>query len=187
MATVKKLNTPYTIDTSEVIITGKLTVAGVFDTQTVTNTNIVDKDITLNAGESGAGVGGGSPSTSGIIVDRGSLANVALRWNESTDVWELTTDGSAYTTILSSASGGTALTAIVQDTGPRFGGNLITNGFNLQFQASQFYPPPFVPGNVILYSSTVGSAGSGLFVVNSGTASDELVTKSKAIVFSIIL
>jgi hypothetical protein len=26
-----------------------------------------------------------------------------------------------------------------------------------------------------------------LFVVNSGTASDELVTKSKAIVFSIIL
>jgi hypothetical protein len=48
-------------------------------------------------------------------------------------------------------------------------------------------PPTAVASNVILYADTVGSAGSGLFVVNSGTASDELVTKSKAIVFSIIL
>lgn len=188
MATVKKLNTPYTIDTSEVIITGKLTVAGVFDTQTVTNTNIVDKDITLNAGETNWGVGGNaSPGTSGIIVDRGLAANVALRWNESTDVWEITTDGSAYTTILSSASGGTALTAIVQDTSPRLGGNLITNGFNVQFQTLlTANPPTAVTGNVILYSGTIGSAGSGLYVVNVN-GNDELVTKTKAIVYSLIL
>ena len=185
MATVKKLNTTYTIDTTDVYLTGNLHVSGVYDTNNVTDTYILDRNIYLNSGESGAGVGG--DGYSGLIVERGSSANVALRWNESTDVWELTTDGSAYTTILSSASGGTALTAIVQDTGPRFGGNLITNGFNLQFQASQFYPPLAVAGNVILYSSTVGSAGSGLFVVNSGTASDELVTKTKAIVYSIIL
>jgi hypothetical protein len=159
----------------------------VYDTTTVTNTNIEDKDIALNVGESGWGVGGNaSPGTSGIIVDRGLQANVALRWNETSDVWEITTDGSSYSTILTAGGGG--LTAVVDDTSPRLGGNLITNGFNLQFQSLlTANPPTAVAGNVILYTDTVGSAGSGLYVVNSGTASDELVTKAKAIVFSIIL
>jgi hypothetical protein len=68
------------------------------------------------------------------------------------------------------------------------GGNLITNGFNVQLQSLlTANPPTAISGNTVLYADTVGSAGSGLFVVNSGTASDELVTKSKAIVFSIIL
>lgn len=187
MAAVKKLNTTYTLDTTDVYVTGNLHVAGVYDTTTVTNTNIEDKDIALNVGESGWGVGGNaSPGTSGIIVDRGLQANVALRWNETSDVWELTTDGSSYSTILT--SGGSGLTAVVDDTSPRLGGNLITNGFNLQFQSLlTANPPTAVAGNVILYTDTVGSAGSGLYVVNSGTASDELVTKAKAIVFSIIL
>jgi hypothetical protein len=185
MAAVKKLNTTYTIDTTDVYLTGNLHVIGVYDTTNVTNTNVEDKDIALNVGESGAGVGGGS-GTSGIIVDRGSLANVALRWNETTDVWQLTTDGSTYATILTGT--GSGLTAVVQDTSPRLGGNLVTNGFNVQFQSLLTANPPTAVGsNVILYADTVGSAGSGLFVVNSGTASDELVTKSKAIVFSIIL
>jgi hypothetical protein len=185
MAAVKKLNTTYTIDTTDVYLTGNLHVIGVYDTTNVTNTNVEDKDIALNVGESGAGVGSGS-GTSGIIVDRGSLANVALRWNETTDVWQLTTDGSTYATILTGT--GSGLTAVVQDTSPRLGGNLVTNGFNVQFQSLLTANPPTAVGsNVILYADTVGSAGSGLFVVNSGTASDELVTKSKAIVFSIIL
>ena len=185
MAAVKRLNTTYTLDTTDVYLTGNLHVLGVYDTTNVTNTNVEDKDIALNVGESGAGVGGGS-GTSSIIVDRGSLANVALRWNETTDVWQVTTDGSTYANILTGT--GSGITAVVQDTGPRLGGNLITNGFNVQLQSLlTANPPTAVAGNVILYSDTVGSAGSGLFVVNSGTASDELVTKSKAIVFSIIL
>lgn len=187
MAAVKKLSTIYTLDTTDVYVTGNLHVAGVYDTTTVTNTNVEDRDIVLNVGESGAGVGGGSPSTSGLYVDRGTLANVAVRWNESTDVWELTTDGSNYNTILTSG-GGSGLTAVVDDTAPRLGGNLITNGFNVQFQTLlTANPPTAVAGNVVVYADTVGSAGSGLFVVNSETASEELVTKSKAIVFSIIL
>ena len=187
MAAVKKLNTTYTLDTTDVFVTGNLHVAGVYDTTTVTNTNIQDKDIALNVGETGAGVGGGSPSSSGIIVDRGSLANVALRWNEITDVWEVTTDGSSYNTILTSGGGG-GLTAVVDDTSPELGGNLATNGFHIQFDTPIVNPPVGnVAGKTLLYAANVGSAGSGLFVVNSETASEELVTKSKAIVFSIIL
>jgi len=187
MAAVKRLNTTYTIDTTDVFLTGNLHVLGVYDTTNVTNTNIQDKDIVLNVGENQYGVGGNAaPGQSSIIVDRGLQANVALRWNEIYDNWEVTTDGTTFSNIATAASSG--ITAVVQDTGPRLGGNLITNGFNVQLQSLlTANPPTAVASNVILYSDTVGSAGSGLFVVNSGTASDELVTKSKAIVFSIIL
>ena len=187
MAAVKRLNTTYTLDTTDVYLTGNLHVLGVYDTTNVTNTNVQDKDIALNVGEQGWGVGGNAaPGQSSIIVDRGLQANVALRWNEIYDNWELTTNGSGYSNIATSSSSG--ITAVVQDTSPRLGGNLITNGFNVQLQSLlTANPPTAVASNVILYSDTVGSAGSGLFVVNSGTASDELVTKSKAIVFSIIL
>ena len=186
MAAVKKLNTTYTLDTTDVYLTGNLHVLGVYDTTNVTNTNVQDKDIALNVGETGAGVGGASPSQSSIIIDRGSEANVALRWNEIYDNWELTTDGTTYGNILTSA--GSGLTAIVQDTSPRLGGNLITNGFHVRFQPLlTANPPTAVSGNAILYADTVGSAGSGLFVVNDSTTSQELVTKAKAIVFSIIL
>lgn len=187
MAAVKRLNTTYTLDTTDVYLTGNLHVLGVYDTTNVTNTNVEDKDITLNVGEAGWGVGGNAaPGQSSLIVDRGLQANVALRWNEIYDNWEVTTDGTTYANIATSLTSG--ITAVVQDTSPRLGGNLITNGFNVQLQSLlTAYPPTAVASNVILYSDTVGSAGSGLFVVNSGTASDELVTKSKAIVFSIIL
>ena len=187
MAAVKRFNTTYTLDTTDVYLTGNLHVLGVYDTTNVTNTNVQDKDITLNVGEAGWGVGGNAaPGQSSIIIDRGLQANVALRWNEIYDNWEITTDGITYANIATSVSSG--ITAVVQDTSPRLGGNLVTNGFNVQFQSLLTANPPTAVGsNVILYADTVGSAGSGLFVVNSGTASDELVTKSKAIVFSIIL
>ena len=187
MAAVKRFNTTYTLDTTDVYLTGNLHVLGVYDTTNVTNTNVQDKDIALNVGEQGWGVGGNAaPGQSSIIIDRGLQANVALRWNEIYDNWEITTDGTTYANIATSVSSG--ITAVVQDTSPRLGGNLVTNGFNVQFQTLlTANPPTAISGNTVLYADTVGSAGSGLFVVNSGTASDELVTKSKAIVFSIIL
>jgi hypothetical protein len=46
--------------------------------------------ITLNKGEIGAGVTLGQ---AGLEVDRGSLANVRLRWNETFDTWQITSDG----------------------------------------------------------------------------------------------
>jgi hypothetical protein len=188
MAAVKRLNTTYTLDTTDVYLTGNLHVLGVYDTTNVTNTNVEDKDIALNVGESGAGVGGGS-GTSGIIVDRGSLANVAIRWNEIYDNWEITTDGTTYANIATSS--GSGILNVVEDTSPELGGNLTTNGFHLQFDTPTINPPtpsggPVI-GKTLLYGANVGSAGSGLFVINTGTTSDELVTKSKAIVFSIIL
>ena len=191
MAAVKRLNTTYTLDTTDVYLTGNLHVTGftnvtIYDTNTisVTNTNVADRTIALNVGETAWGVGGNAaPGQSGIIVDRGLQANVALRWNEIYDNWELTTDGTTYGNISTSTAG---LTAVVDDTSPQLGGNLETNGFHIRLD-NTLITPSAIPNAVLIGAATPGSAGSGLFVVNSSTAIDELVTKSKAIVFSIIL
>jgi len=63
---------------------------------TKTDLNITDNTITLNAGETGAGV---TLNTAGIEVDRGSYANVAILWNETLGAWTLTNDGSTYESI----------------------------------------------------------------------------------------
>jgi hypothetical protein len=186
MAAVKKFNTTYTIDTTDVYLTGNLHVIGVYDTTNVTNTNVQDKDIALNVGESGWGVGGNAaPSQSGLIIDRGLQANVALRWNEIYDNWEVTTDGSTYANILTTSGGG--LTAVVQDTSPKLGGNLATNGFHINFQTPTITPTITGSGNTLVYAGTVGGGGSGLYIVNGSSSGQELVTKTQAIVFSLIL
>jgi hypothetical protein len=105
MPVVKSLNTDYiitnklkananiTLSTDTVFIQGNLYVGGNATAVTKTDLNITDNIITLNAGETGPGV---SLITSGINVDRGSLANVAVLWNETLGQWTLTNDGSTY-------------------------------------------------------------------------------------------
>lgn len=86
-----------TVD-DNLVVTGDLTVQGTtttIDTQTL---NVEDNIITLNYGVTG------TPTlNSGIEVERGDLANVQLRWNETNDVWEATTNGTNYFKILLSS------------------------------------------------------------------------------------
>lgn len=78
----------------EVRVTGNLVVDG--DTLTVSaeNLNVQDNIITVNYGETGAGV---SLRYSGILVARGSLEDVALLWDENDDTWNLKA-GAGYNT-----------------------------------------------------------------------------------------
>jgi hypothetical protein len=108
MAVVKSLNTDYTItnkvtpsanitlSTNTVFIQGNLYVGGNATAVTKTDLNITDNIITVNAGETGPGV---TLNTAGLNVDRGSLANVAILWNETTGAWTLTNDGTTYESI----------------------------------------------------------------------------------------
>ena len=76
------------------IVSGNLTVSGTTTTVNTETINLADNIITLNSNETG------TPSeNAGIEVERGTATNVALRWNESSDIWELTKDGSNYKTI----------------------------------------------------------------------------------------
>jgi hypothetical protein len=193
MAAVKRLNTSYTIDTTDVIITGNLTVQGSQTAIETTNTTLKDNVIVLNDGETGAGV---TLGTAGIAVARGSLANVALRWNESINKWELTNDGSTYSVITSSTSGSTIL---IDDLAPALGGNLNTNGYtilanvgNVKFGGNiqinnTLVAPTAVAGATVVYAATPGAGASGVFVVNGEAVNEELITKKRAFAFSILL
>ena len=84
--------------TNDVIVSGNLTVQGT-TTQVDSNVvNIGDNIITLNADEAG------SPTqNAGIEVERGTSANVQVRWNETTDKWQTTEDGATYSNLLTDA------------------------------------------------------------------------------------
>jgi hypothetical protein len=205
MALIKRFNTSYTLksinasdtvtmDTSLVTITGNLIVLGNQASLSTTNTAIFDNIITLNAGL--------SPNVAptlnaGIEVDRGTLANVQLRWNETVKAWQITSDGSAYANIATGT--GSALTAVVQDTAPVLGGNLDVQNYQIYSSTSSYVrindnvamattsvAPSALASNTVIYTTTAGGGGSGLYTVQSDGATNELATKSAAIKYSII-
>jgi len=79
---------------NNLVVDGNLTVSG---TATSVNTETITLDdniIVLNNNESG------TPSANaGIEVERGTAANRSLRWNESTDKWQIQTGDSTYADI----------------------------------------------------------------------------------------
>jgi hypothetical protein len=85
---------------NDVTITGNLTVNGTTTTVSTTELVVEDNIITLNNGESGAGVTAGS---AGIEVDRGTETTVSFVWDEANDRWTTGTDdleaGEFYGTI----------------------------------------------------------------------------------------
>ena len=99
-SSVARTNVNETFD-ANVTITGNLVVNG---TQTVVNsevTSLADSIIELNRDASG------TPSANaGLTVNRGSAADVSLIWDEGDDRWELTSNGSDYYKILTTADEG---------------------------------------------------------------------------------
>ena len=79
----------------DVTVGGNLTVNGTTTTVNTETINLADNTITLNSNETGA-----PTQNAGIEVERGTSANVQLRWNETTDKWEVTNDGSEYNEIV---------------------------------------------------------------------------------------
>lgn len=65
-----------------------LTVSGIIDTQSSTNTNIGDSQITMLANYAGS-----TPNTDvNFTVKRGTLTNSSIRWNEALDRWQVGLD-----------------------------------------------------------------------------------------------
>lgn len=197
MATVKKLNTTYTIDTTDVFITGNLIVLGANTTVSTTNTNIKDNIITLNSGEVGAGVTLGN---AGISVDRGVSTDVNLIWNDTTETWQISDVTGNYANILASTSSGTALLNVSDDTSPELGGDLDLLNFkifsstnnvkidsNIQIAHATTIPSTTPASTTLLYSEDPAAGQTGLYVINASVANQELITKQRAFGFSLIL
>jgi len=80
-------------------IGGNLTVNGSVTTLSTETINLADNIIVLNSNATGS-----ASENAGIEIERGDDANVSLRWNETTNNWELTVDGTNYYEILTSNS-----------------------------------------------------------------------------------
>ena len=84
---------------NDLIVSGNLTVSGTTTTVNTAEILLEDNIITLNSGEAG------TPSANaGIEIERGTSANAVLRWNESTDKWQTTNDGTNYYDIITTNS-----------------------------------------------------------------------------------
>ena len=162
-----------TISTHTLTIDGNLLVGNITNA-TVTNTSVEDNIIVLNRGETGAGVTMGN---SGIEIDRGSLTNVNLVFNELIDRWQLTNDGLNWETITSGSA--SAIGSVSEDLAPSLGGNLNITTKSL-FDTS---------ANVEVRANTAAMGGSGLYTNKIGVTNNkkELITKNRALVYSIIL
>ena len=212
MSQTKRIGGAYTISASggmtidnQLTVTGNLTVTGTTNSVETTNTRIKDRIVTYNDGESGAGVTG---QFSGIEVDRGSTANALLVFDESDDKFKISTDGgSSFNRLLTTST--TGLTEVVDDTTPQLGGDLDVNGKNIISASTnediQLIPsgtgsvtiegtlklndqgstPSAKTGSTLLYGGTAAGGGTGVFFVD-GSTNDELVSKSKAIVYGLI-
>lgn len=209
MSIVKNVSGPYTIntinhddpitlDSNVVIINGNLTVRGETATVTSTNTDIYDNVIKLNAGVTGTPV-----FNAGIQVVRGTSPDVLLLWNETTDTWQVTSDGSLYSNVVATSTG---LTKLNEDPAPELSANLnvgpnwIVSNTSIQFESAtlgvdgnvalKMYPgaPTALPNYNILHSGNVAAGGTGLYVTTGeqDIVAEELISKKRAIVYSII-
>lgn len=113
----------YKIYATKVTITGNLDVIGTTTNIETVNSFVKDRILGLNVGEAGAGVS--APGFAGIGIDRGSLTDVALVWNENVGSWQITNDGTTYANI---ATIGGSTSAGGSDTEIQFNNATILDG-----------------------------------------------------------
>ena len=75
----------------DLTVNGDLTVVGSTSQNNVATLNVSANEIIMNDGVTGA------PTLNGTLkIDRGASADTSVRWNETTDRWEFTNDGTTY-------------------------------------------------------------------------------------------
>jgi hypothetical protein len=204
MATHKRVDGTYYIETINnvdnveitthtVKVFGNLDVQGNITYIDTTELDITDPFITLAANNTGA------YSNVGILAQKASAPNTyaSLRWNTTSGTWQVSPDNSTFVNIATGnavTTPGGANTNIQFNNASSFGGNVNysfdTANARVTLQGHQVFgntatAPAAVANSVAVYHNAQGSGGTGLYV-KSTTVQDELVSKSKAIVFAII-
>lgn len=207
MATIKTTSSDYTINVGPyssnsasyigtMTVNGNLTVTGNVTTIHTEDLKIDDPFITVAANNNGA------IQQMGMIAQKTTTTFAGLRFNAAPGGgWEISdsvnADGSPVFPYAAISTGTTTAggpnSAIQFNDGGAFGGNasLTFDSANAKLTITGHVAygntalPSSVSNAVVLYSNAMGSGGTGLYFVN-GSTNDELVSKSKAIVFSII-
>ena len=195
LITNKDFGNIITLATSTVYIDGDLQVGGNSTAITKTDLEVTDNLITLNKGESGAGI---TLTYAGIEVDRGSENDVAIRYNETTDRWQITNDGVTYANVATSTGGGGS--SLVDDPNPTLGGNLDVASYTISSESTDYVKfdsnlavryTSVAPGTVadhnVIYTQTPANGGSGLYVTNTSDADRQVSTVRNSVVYSLVL
>ena len=118
----------------------------------VNSTTASGGKLVLNADQAGSPAGSGT-NWSYIEVERGVAPNVNIRWNEGTDKWQFTNNGSTYYDFVI-ADTDTGILSVIEDTTPELGGDLNVNGNKI---------------------TSIGTYGTVPIEVNSNSVATELV------------
>jgi hypothetical protein len=92
--TARGATTSANVAVNDMTVNGNLTVIGTTTSNNQSTLNVAATEIVINDGQSGA------PALNGSLkIDRGTGTDTAIRWNEGTDIWEFTNDGTTYNPI----------------------------------------------------------------------------------------
>ena len=127
------VGTSSNVEFANLVLSGNLTVNGSTVTNSSTNTTIEDQLIELGTGNSGSASG-----DAGIVIERGSDANVFIGWDESADAITFGTG-----TFTGASSGNLTITPSAVNTGAI----TITNATNSGGTARNIYQATTAPGS----------------------------------------
>lgn len=198
--TIQMVNTDdvLTLDSTTVEITGNLEVTGNVTYVNTEQMNVNDPFLALNNNEAA-----NYSSNAGILVHKTSTTYAGLRYNDDTSRWEISTgtDDTGETGSWQSIAGGAEGTVAGSDTeiqfndGGAFGADsdfrwfkssnllYLNGGITLRKQS---FPQSSVGNSQVLFADEISSGGTGTYVTTENGDVEELVSKTKAIVFGII-
>ena len=176
-----------TVNYAEVVIRGNITESG--------NVTTVDDFIVVAANNTG------TITDMGLLAQIGNTTFAGLRYDVASNAWQVSNsvygngaaNAQAYSTLSTGGAIGGSNTQIQFNNGGVFGANShLAFDYStslLTLTGSQAFGNIAMPANVsnaiVVYSNVVSGGGTGLYVTSSAAAG-ELVSKSKAIVYSII-
>ena len=192
------------IDTHTVKVYGNLDVVGNV-TYIETNDLTVDDPFITVAGNNNGTIGTAQFQQQGLVTQTSNTTYAGLRFNNATLTWQIspsvTAAGapiSAYNDIGTASAGsaaGPVYSIQYRDVGNVFGGSAYYTvdyaNSRVRLNGDQVFgnigtAPAAVANSVAVYHNEIGSGGTGLYV-KSSAVEDELVSKTKAIVFALIL
>jgi hypothetical protein len=183
-------------------INGNLLVIGTASRIQTQETSFIDNFITLSSNVTTVPI-----LDSGIEVNRGTKPKVSIRYKESLEMWQLTNDGITFANIYGKEP---LLSRVSDDQAPQIGGNLnlktfsiisdtntnivfrpgnSTNGATGTLQIQQVAPNSTIiyrANSAQLFANTAGTGGTGLYTIAPDNSHQELVSRKKAMILSII-
>ena len=155
-----------------VVISGDLTVSGTTFTVNTETLLIEDNIIVLNSNYLGNAENDVNAKNAGVEVERGTQPNVLIRWNETTNKWQFSNDGTSYYNIL--GEGNANLTLGTDTTGNYVSSLIAGTGITLANNSGEGTTPTVAVDTAIiapLASPTFTGTVSGITKSMVGLAS----------------